>query len=100
MIDVSIKYVNILNEVNWEETEKLNRNRLFENIDQHSADLWTCCVGSSESNLVHSCVFLPQVSTAVRTSTFSSVGALNGLYVSHRHREGFWQHQVLRGVGG
>ena len=35
----------------------------------------------------YSCVFLPPISTAVRTSVFSFVGALNALlYMFHRHR--------------
>ena len=53
---------------------------------QHCADLWTCG-GSSDSNLVHSYVFLPPKSTAIKTSVFSFVGVLNDLsYIFHRHR--------------
>ena len=32
------------------------------------------------------CVFLPPVSTAIRTSAFSFVGALMSFYTFHRHR--------------
>ena len=48
----------------------------------------------------YSSVLLPPVSTAIRTSAFSFVGAVSGLYIFHTQQEGFWQHQVLRGVGG
>ena len=34
----------------------------------------------------YSCVFLPLMSTAIRTSVFSFVGALNVLYIFHSHR--------------
>ena len=37
--------------------------------------IWSC-----------SCVFLPPMSTAIRTSVFSFVGALNSFYIFHRHR--------------
>ena len=46
---------------------------------QHYAGLWTCCGGSSDSNLVLLLCVLASMSTAVRTSVLSSVGALNAL---------------------
>jgi len=36
--------------------------------------------------LIWSYVFLPPMSTAIRTSAFSFVGALNDFYIFHRHR--------------
>ena len=36
--------------------------------------------------LVWICVFLPPMSTAIRTSEFCFVGALNVVYIFHRHR--------------
>ena len=44
---------------------------------QHCAGLWTCCGGSSDSNLVLLLCVLASMSTAVRTSVFSSIGALS-----------------------
>ena len=46
---------------------------------QHCADFWTCCGGSSDSNLALRLCFLPPMSTAIRTSAFSFVGALDDL---------------------
>ena len=46
---------------------------------QHCAGLWTCCGGSSDSNLVLLLCVLASMSTAVRTSAFSFVGALDCL---------------------
>ena len=43
------------------------------------AGLWTCCGGSSDSNLVLRLCVLACNSTAIRTSAFSFVGALSGL---------------------
>ena len=45
----------------------------------HCADLWTCCGAAQILIWSCSCVFLPPVSTAIRTSEFSFVGALNDL---------------------
>ena len=50
---------------------------------QHCAELWICCRGSSDSNLILLLCFLPPMSTVIRTSVFSFVGALNDLlYIS------------------
>ena len=35
----------------------------------------------------YSCVFLPPMSTAIRTRAFSCVGALHDFYIFHRHRD-------------
>jgi len=50
----------------------------------------------------YSCVLLPPMSTAIRTSAFSFVSLpLWGVEVVQLlGLQGFWQHQVLRGVGG
>ena len=50
----------------------------------------------------YSCVLLPPMSTAIRTSAFSFVSLpLWGVEVVRLlGLQGFWQHQVLRGVGG
>ena len=42
--------------------------------------LWTCCMGAAQILICsYSSVFLPPMSTAIRTSAFSFVGALNDL---------------------
>ena len=42
--------------------------------------LWTCCMGAAQILICsYSSVFLPPMSTAMRTSAFSFVGALNVL---------------------
>ena len=43
---------------------------------QYRAGLWTCCGESSDSNMVHSCVFLPLMSTSASVSAFSFSGSL------------------------
>ena len=43
---------------------------------QYWAGLWTCCGESSDSNMVHSCVFLPLMSTSASVSAFSFSGSL------------------------
>ena len=46
--------------------------------------IWSC-----------SCVFLPPMSTAIRASAFSYVGALSSFYVFHRHRVFLGDHVDL-----
>ena len=46
---------------------------------QHGAGLWTCCGAAQVLIWSYSCLSLPPVSTAIRTSVFSPVGALSGL---------------------
>ena len=46
---------------------------------QHCADLWTCCGAAQILIWSYSSVFLPPMSTVIRISVFSFVGALNGL---------------------
>ena len=52
----------------------------------------------------HCCLFLPPVFTAIRTSVFSFVGALNGLYTFHRYNLPSWSCgfnlQPVQLVGG
>ena len=53
------------------------------NALQHCADLWTCYGEAQILIWSYSCVFLPPMSTAIRTSAFSFVGALSALlYIS------------------
>ena len=69
----------------------------------HCADLWTCCEGSSA--LTCSSVFLPPMSTAIRTSGFSFVGALSGLlYIPQTQSLPSWScgfnWQLVKLMGG
>ena len=53
---------------------------------QHCAGLWTCCGGSSDSNLVLLLCVVASMCPAIRTSASSLVGALSDLYIFHSHR--------------
>ena len=58
---------------------------------QHYACLWTCCGAAQILIWSYSCVFLPPISTAIRTSLFSFVGALNVLlYIPETQRLPSW----------
>ena len=46
---------------------------------QHFADLWSCCGAAQSLILSYFCVFLPPMSTAIRTSAFSFAGAFSDL---------------------
>ena len=55
-------------------------------FSQHCANLWTCCGGSSDSNLVLLLCVLASNVHSYQNYVFSFVGALNDLFIFHRHR--------------
>ena len=55
-------------------------------FSQHCANLWTCCGGSSDSNPVLLLCVLASNVHSYQNYVFSFVGALNDLFIFHRHR--------------